>query len=188
MFSGSPLNSEITRCARHFAFVPTADSCTSARRSCFRLRFRGDGRRQRARSKRRMSGRTVANLPNYRLFEAGGSIDGTRCRSKVRPNHKMSATTIARISSYITRLSIPRSPNRRISRSCEEAPGEPKDIPRAICAGPSSIPRETRPARREAAHPGSIQPVGPGERRACDRPQSRSQSSAWSTQLCPRPN
>ena len=40
----------------------------TAARSCFRLRFRGDGRRQRAMigtsspAKRRMSGRTVANL------------------------------------------------------------------------------------------------------------------------------
>jgi hypothetical protein len=30
MFSALPPNSDVARCARHFAFVPTRDSCTAA--------------------------------------------------------------------------------------------------------------------------------------------------------------
>ena len=65
--SGLPREADVSRVLRYVSTMRQADSGPAARRSCVRLRFRGDGRRQRAMmgasspAKQKISRRTAAN-------------------------------------------------------------------------------------------------------------------------------
>jgi len=76
----APVRAAPSAWGRHPQTFTTTDSCTAARRSRFRLRFRGDGRRQRAMidtpssAKRRMSRTTTVNLLTNLALEPFGKI------------------------------------------------------------------------------------------------------------------
>src|SRR5450755_2020001 len=90
LVSALPSTADIHRGDGYVSFVPTTDSCTAATRSCFRLRFRGDGRRQRAMigtsspAKRRMSGRTVADLLTNLALDPFGKIPDKFCAVRAK--------------------------------------------------------------------------------------------------------
>jgi hypothetical protein len=120
--SGLPLETDIVRAGRHVSKVPTTDSCTAARRSFFRLRFRGDGRRQRAMigtsspAKRRMSGRTVANLLTNLALDPFGRIPDKFCAVRAKLDDRFHEICVVEQAELVERTACWRIPRLRSAK------------------------------------------------------------------------